>query len=561
MRGAPCKAGRWRPCGPADRYPGRVARGRLDGDGAAAVAPSVGPMIDVLLVNPYVLTRHEPRRASYRPYPPLGLMYLGAVLREAGYSVEIFDATFDASPDAILARLEAGPRPRLAGVFAMNSFRDDAVAVIRHLKAHGVPVLAGGPDPSIYDEEYLRAGAEVVVRGEGEVAILEVLRAFGVVPGERRAPSRPSAEALRAVPGLSFRGTGDVLERAPDRAASKTMDDLPSPAFDLVDLDRYASEWRRVHGYASMQFMTSRGCPFSCAWCARPIFGRKYRQYSAERAVDEIEHLVRRYGIDHLWIFDDTFVVRREWVEEFSEALVRRGVRVRWECLARVDLTDRALLEKMKAAGCERINFGFESGSQRVLDRMKKGITVEDARRVAKDMHELGISMGGYVLMGYPGEEWEDLEKTIELVRAIQPVDYSTSVALPMPGTEFFGLVREMLLKDTEWASTDPDAVIWEAPYSRAFYRLFESLLHAEYELGLERRPATWAKSKLLRGALRTLRTLERNGERLERYRGERFKGWEGQRRPEQSARHRAGHARKAAELRESKTGALRVVP
>src|SRR5207248_2129062 len=140
--------------------------------------------------------------------------------------------------------------------------------------------------------------------------------------------------------------------------------------------------------------------PFACTWCARPIFGRKYRQYTAERAVDEIEILVSRYEIDHLWLFDDTFVVRREWVESFCDALIARGLggRLRWECLARTDLVDHPLLEKMQAAGCERINFGFESGSQKVLDAMKKGTTVVDARRVAADMHRLGITMGGYIL-------------------------------------------------------------------------------------------------------------------------------------------------------------------
>jgi radical SAM superfamily enzyme YgiQ (UPF0313 family) len=307
--------------------------------------------------------------------------------------------------------------------------------------------------------------------------------------------------------------------------------------------------------------MTSRGCPFACTWCARPIFGRKYRQYGAVRAADEIEHLISRYGIDHLWLFDDTFVVRREWVESFCDALIARGLgpKIRWECLARTDLVDYPLLHRMRAAGCERINFGFESGSQRVLDGMKKGTTVVDAKRVAADMHELGITLGGYVLFGYPGEEWSDIKATIDLVREMAPVDYSTSVAHPMPGTEFFDLVHDFLKdpRSLHWAEQDPDAVQWEAPHSSGFYRILESLLHAEYDLGLEFRLRSWMKARVLEGALQVMRALGDGKARIAAYRDPRFQGWKGLRNPEMSARHRAGHQRKAESTKKTP---LRVV-
>lgn len=506
-------------------------------------------MVDVLLINPYVLTRHAGRRASHRPYPPLGLMYLGAVLREAGFSVEVYDGTFAEHPDDILEKLASGSGAKIAGIFAMNSFRDDALMTVKHLKNRGYTVFAGGPDPSIYDEEYLNAGVDIVVRGEGEVAILSLMAAFGMMPGANDKPERPSDETLLEISGLSITARSGTHQRAEDRGPSKSMDELPSPAYDLIDLDEYVSKWREVHGYASLQFMTSRGCPFSCSWCARPIFGRKYRQYSAERAADEIEHLIKRYGFEHLWLFDDTFVVRRQWVESFCDAIIDRKISVRWECLARVDLVDRELLRLMRDAGCERINFGFESGSQRVLDRMKKGTTVVDAKRVAKDMHELGITMGGYVLMGYPGEEWEDLEATISLVREIQPVDYSTSVVLPMPGTEFFTLVQDMMLKDSKWTEHDDESLIWESPYSRGFYRLVESLISTEYKLGLEFSVRSYVKRGLLRSLLFGMRKgISR--EYLDRYQSDRFKGWQGLRKPEHAARHRESHAHKAEDKR-----------
>jgi len=484
--------------------------------------------------------------ASYRPYPPLGLMYLASVLRKNGFSVEIYDGTFEDRPDRIRERLRHGPKPRVAGVYAMNSFRDDALSTIERLKEHGVTVIAGGPDPSIYDDKYLEDGADVVVRGEGEVAILALLEAFSVRPGEDTPAAHPGDAALLEIPGVSIIDRDVEHRRAEDRRASRTMDELPTPAYDLVDIPRYVDEWRRVHGYASIQFMTSRGCPFSCSWCARPIFGRKYRQYGPERAVEEIAHLVETYQVNHLWLFDDTFVVRREWVERFCAEVERRELDIRWECLARTDLVDFDLLQRMRNAGCQRINFGFESGSQRVLDGMKKGTTVADAQRVAADMHRLGISMGGYVLFGYPGEEWSDIEATIELICSLAPVDYSTSVAYPMPGTEFHDLVHEMMLSDRDWATEDPDSVKWQTPYSPGFYRLVESLLHAEYDLALEFSAKRYLKSKALRAAINTMLVAGDGSDRLERYRTDRFKGWQGLRKPEHSARHRAGHAKKA---------------
>jgi radical SAM superfamily enzyme YgiQ (UPF0313 family) len=213
----------------------------------------------------------------------------------------------------------------------------------------------------------------------------------------------------------------------------------------------------------------------------------------------------------------------------------------------------------MRDAGCTRINFGFESGSQRVLDGMKKGTNVEDARRVAKDMHELGITMGGYVLFGYPGEEWEDIERTIALVREIAPVDYSTSVAYPMPGTEFHDLVRDMMLS-RDWAGEGEDALHWRAPYSAGYYRIVESLLHAEYDLGLEFSLKKLLKTRVLRGALMAMRAAGDGKERIGLFRQDRFLGWRGLRRAEQTARHRAGHASKAERLRSERRSRLFVV-
>jgi radical SAM superfamily enzyme YgiQ (UPF0313 family) len=190
---------------------------------------------------------------------------------------------------------------------------------------------------------------------------------------------------------------------------------------------------------------------------------------------------------------------------------------------------------------------------------MKKGTNVSDARRVAKEMHELGMTMGGYILFGYPGEEWEDIEKTIAMVRDIAPVDYSTSVAYPMPGTEFHDLVKDMMTS-RDWAEEGEDALHWRAPYSAGYYRIVESLLHAEYDLGLEFSVRKLVKSRILRAALMAMRAAGDGKDRLPLFRNDRFRGWRGLRRPEQTARHRAGHASKSERLRSERRSRLFVV-
>lgn len=410
-------------------------------------ARSTHEALDVLLVNPCAMQSHNATRmAKARPYPPLGLMVLGAVLKKSGYQVELYDGTFDDSPARLHAYLRAGPSPRVVGVYAMSPFREDALLAIKHMKELGTLVFAGGPDPSVHDVEYLAGGADAVVRGAGEGAILELLAAYGVLPSGAHAWSRssthllfPMDERLLAIPGVSFLDRDVHPRRSPDRPGGNTMDDLPSPDYGLVDIPRYLSEWRRVHGYASIQL----------------------GQYSPGRAVDEIERLVVGYGVDHLWLFDDTFARRREWVEEFCDRVVAHGVEIRWECLASVDLVDYALLASMRRAGCERITFRVEPG----------------ARRVAKDMHELGITMGGEVEMGHAGEGWRDIEGIISLLKDLAPVDYATSVA---PA----------------------------ARYSAPFYLLIESLMHSEYDLSLEFTLGHFMRAKALRGLLASMRLL-----------------------------------------------------
>lgn len=403
------------------------------------------------------------------PYPSLGLSSLAAWVRERGLTVAIADGTFLPSIESLLAeigRIES----RLVGVFAMNSFRGEALAVVRAVAETGRTVICGGPDPSIYPDAYLEAGARAVAHSEGELILVDVARHFlkGDLP-------------LAGIPGISFLDAGR-LTATPPRPPVSTLDELPLPAHDLADLPSYLRAWKDAHGVATINIMTSRGCPFRCNWCARPIFGKNYRLRRIDAVLDEMKLLVRHYGVDHFWIFDDTFVVRKSWVEQFCEALKSADLAATFECMARVDQVNEKTLHLMKEAGCSRIYYGVESGSQKVLDAMEKGTRIEQIRRTADWMHALDITMGAFIMYGYPGEEYSDILQTLALVRSTLPDELSVSVAHPMPGTGFYDNVRDELL--ATWAAREDyheGEPVFQTRYPAFYYRLLKERTHAEW--------------------------------------------------------------------------------
>lgn len=439
---------------------------------------------DIVLVNPYCLAAQPARKMKMEPYAPLGLLSLAAWLRERGRSAQIVDGTFADSLDSIVAEADDAAG-RAVGVFAMNSFRGEALRVVSALARGGRAVLCGGPDPSIYPEIYLAAGASVIAHSEGELTLADLLDQF-----ER------NGEDLSKIAGLSFK-TKDGIIRTPPRAPIASLDTLPLPAHDLIDMRRYTEAWKSAHDVATAGIMTSRGCPFACNWCARPIFGKNYRLRRVEAVIDEIRALATCYGIEHFWVFDDTFVVRKSWVESFCAALRDAELDVTFECMARVDQVSEPILRLMKDAGCNRIFYGVESGSQKVLDAMEKGTRVEQIRRTAAWMHSIGIRMGAFIMYGYPGEEYDDILKTLDLIRTVAPDEISISVAHPMPGTGFYDSVRDELLANSmNGEDYHEGEAVFRTRYPAYFYRALKRRTEAEWRV---------ASSPSLRSRLRAI--------------------------------------------------------
>lgn len=442
--------------------------------------------IDLLIVDPYILDVDTTGRKHLELYPALGPLYLTAWLRKRGFSVEIFDCTFRHTPEQAerdLAAVLEAKQPRKVG------FHTKVITVLtterlsRFVRAQGIPVIIGGPDATIRPERYLeRAEASVIVRGEGELTLLEVLERYD---GDKT----PFGEVL----GISWLDRQGAVRSTPERPLMEDIDEIPFPAWDAVDMAAYAAEWTRVMGFPSACLITSRGCPFNCSWCCKPIFGRTFRQRSVGNVLLELKELKARYGVEHVRFADDILPMNAKWLRELCVALESANIAIKFDCLSRTDVVKDDLLERIRAAGGQKVYFGVESGSQKILDLMVKGTKLEGIHVASKEARRVGLRQHWFLMLGYPGEEAADVQRTVELIRALGPDEYSCTIAYPLKGTPFYDAVKDKLLP-VDWTSSNNNRLVWDSPYPERYYR-FE----------LARVFATWWLSRAALAPVRTL--------------------------------------------------------
>ena len=437
-------------------------------------------MSRVLLGHSYFL-RFDPKLfRAMQPYPPLGTLYAAALLRDRGHEVQVFDAMLAASTDEWASMLQQC-RPEVTVLFEDNfnylskmcllNMRNAAQRMIVAAKAQGCTVVACGADVSDHASLYLDAGADFAVTGEGEETVCELLERLEAGEAD-----------VSGVAGLIFKDETGALVDTGRRPNLRDLDALPMPARDLVDLSRYRDAWRR-HGRFSMNLVTTRGCPFHCNWCAKPIWGQRLSVRSPEDVVAEVATL-RELGVGHLWFMDDILGLKPGWLPAFAELIEERGLRTPFKCLSRADLLLRpGEVDALKRAGCEMVWLGAESGSQTILDAMEKGTTVEQIREAASRLHEAGIGVAFFLQFGYPGETWEDIEATLQLVRDCAPDDIGMSVSYPLPGTPFYERVRDHMSGRQNWIDSEDMAMLYDGPYPTAFYHRLHTTLHTEFRM------------------------------------------------------------------------------
>jgi len=433
----------------------------------------------VLLAHSYFLGHDEKQTRKMKPYPPLATLLTASILRESGSSVSFFDAMLSPGEEEF-ERALADARPDVVGLLEDNfSFltkmcttrmREAALRMIRMAKDAGCRIAANGSDASDHPEIYLGAGADAVIVGETERTFPELLAAF----------SGEDPPDLTRIAGLALPGPGGTVVRTPPRPFVSDLDTLPLPAWDLVDVARYRAAWTAAHGRLSWNVVTTRGCPFHCNWCAKPLYGKRYAQRSPGSVAAELAALKESVAPDHVWFADDIFGLTPRWIEKFADEVAARDARIPFSMQSRVDLMTHSGVEALAAAGCEEVWLGVESGSQKILDAMDKGTRVEQVRRATCLLRRHGIRAAWFLQLGYPGEEWADLLLTRGLLRSERPDDIGVSVAYPLPGTLFYERVKTQLSARTNWRDSDDLAMLFEGTYTGPFYRRVRDLLHAE---------------------------------------------------------------------------------
>lgn len=383
-------------------------------------------MSSVVLIYPFRRPRRD--RATFR-LPPLGLAYVAEALRRAGHDVSVLDCTF--LDEAEVVRRAGRMGADVAGIYSMIGMGESALRIARALRGKVAHLIVGGPLASV-EPELFREDFDVAVRGEGEVTAVEVLAMLR--PGGKLRPEG-EREGLRAVAGISYfdRARGRMTH-TPSRRPADNLDAISFPARDLLPNDAYIADGRRRYGYSITSVMSSRGCPYSCEFCSNPVFGRSFRTRSAANVVDELEQVVE-LGYERVHFADDVFTLDRRRLLEICRQIETRKLRLKWECLARVDSLDRVTADAMRAAGCFRVYFGIESGDDRVLALMGKKIDRKAVQRGVSIAAAAGMETGGFFIVCYPGDTDATVLDTIRFARRL-PLQYA-SFTMPhaLPGT------------------------------------------------------------------------------------------------------------------------------
>lgn len=430
----------------------------------------------ILFSHSYFL-RFDPKQwATGQPYPPLATLYAAALMRENGYTVSLFDTMFAHNATDVQSAIDQ-QAPDFFVLYddgfnyltkmCLTNMRSAAFAMMKLAKAKGCTIIVSSSDSTDHFEQYLREGADFIILGEGEMTLLELVLALN-----------NKEKNFQHIAGLAFIHNNKVTKTT-RRPVMKDLDTLPLPAWDLIDITPYRSMWLKSAGYFSLNMVTTRGCPFKCNWCAKPIYGNRYNARSPEKVVAELKLLKEKFQFDHIWFCDDIFGLKPGWVQAFTDCVAEERLSFRFKIQARADLLlQENTIKDLARAGCFNIWMGAESGSQKVLDAMDKGTTVEQIYQATALLKKNGIHPSFFIQFGYPGETKEDIAKTIRMIKDLLPYEMGISVSYPLPGTQFHERVKADLTKKTNWTDSDELLLMFRNTYPPQFYKKLHRYVH-----------------------------------------------------------------------------------
>jgi radical SAM superfamily enzyme YgiQ (UPF0313 family) len=435
---------------------------------------------EVLLTHSYHLPYDGKQLRKMQPYVPIGTLYAATALREAGISVAVFDSMLEEPSVKLNAALEQhGPKIMVVyeddfnflSKMCLTRMREVAWEIVKAARGAGIVTIVHGSDATDNPALFLENGFDYVLCGEAEESLVQLCASVlhfdeipnidGLVKLDKHGKSVPASQKLSRNPAWA---------------------QLSSPARDLIDLEPYRAAWLKFHGYFSMNMVSSRGCPYQCNWCAKPISGNRFHLRSAAAVAEEMRVLKVQHAVDHIWFGDDVFALNHHWVQEFSEEVTKRDASVPFKIQSRADLMSEQTVRHLKAAGCDEVWMGVESGSQTILDAMDKGLSLPAVVAARHRLKGAGIRACYFLQFGYPGETWTELQETIAFVRETRPDDIGISFSYPLPGTVFYELVRLQLGQKRNWTDSDDLSIMFKAAYKTDFYRAVRDALHIEVD-------------------------------------------------------------------------------
>jgi len=435
-------------------------------------------MLDILFSHSYYYPLDIKQWKNQTPFPPLGTIYAASLLRENGYKVDLFDTNLRDTPYDIEKEISE-KKPEFLVLFddgfnyltkmCLTTMREAAFEMIRIGKNHGCTVIVNSSDATDHYTKYLSSGADYIIKGEGENTLLELIDAI------------QQKEPIDTVKGIVYHKDDEYITN-PNREVLKNLDELPLPAWDLVDINAYKNIWKDGGNQFTLNLATTRGCPFKCNWCAKPIYGNRYNSHSPEYIVEHIQFLQEEYGVERFWMCDDIFGLKPGWVQQFNTVLKNTNTTLKYYIQSRVDLLLKEdTIDALAESGLEEVWVGAESGSQSILDAMDKGTKVEEIYKATRLLKDKNIRVAFFIQFGYLGETKNDITKTIHMIKELVPDNIGVSVSYPLPGTKFYDKVKDDLRLKANWTDSDDLAMMFRGTYNSKYYKKLHRYVHKEY--------------------------------------------------------------------------------
>ncbi len=443
----------------------------------------------ILFTHSYFLHFDAKQLELSKPYPPLATLVAAAFIRENGFEVDFYDIHFDQNIQGITQKLKEY-QPDVLVIYddgfnyltkmCLTNMRDAAFKITQKAVDSGIKVFLSSSDSTDHYTSYIEKGAEAVLLGEAEDTLLEVLNALK--------NNTDYSDCL----GLATKKNGQIHINS-KRPVRKNLDELPFAAWDLLEIKPYRKAWKK-HGYFSMNMATTRGCPFKCNWCAKPIYGNKYNSRSPQNVVKELVLMHQMFHFDHIWFSDDIFGLKPNWVKQFNEEVEKEKLQFRYKIQSRADLLvkDETIIELVKS-GADEVWIGAESGSQKILDAMDKGTTIEQIYEATHLMKKHGLRPCFFLQFGYLDEQKEDVDATINMLFELMPDDIGISISYPLPGTLFYNKVKTQLTDKTNWTDSNELLLMYKSTFSPEYYKSLHRFIHKKF-----RAKQAWEAWKML---------------------------------------------------------------